>query len=157
MRKLLLAASATIAAVAFQPKAQAATLDDVRAHGMGDDIGKPLGLDSKWSANVISAAGNYGESFERNAGQNSLLKLQRELNGLWTNGGLMNAIPCPLTSSVAVSYQRPNILTVRPLLVMAGEGLPSTSLSEPASRFVDGGTSPAMTVIGQNIGPLVSG
>lgn len=97
-----MAASATIAAVAFQPKAQAATLDDVRAHGKGDDMGKPLGLDPKWLANVISGAGNYGESFEPNAGQDSLLKLQRGLNDLWTNGGLMYAIPCPLTSSVAV-------------------------------------------------------
>ena len=91
MRKLLLAASAIIAAVEFQPKAQAATLDD--------DMGKPLGLDPKWSANVINAAGNYSESFERNAGQDSLLKLQRGLNGLWTNGGLMYAIPCPLRIS----------------------------------------------------------
>ena len=39
--------------------------------------------------------------------------------------------------------------------VMVREGPPSTSLSEPASRFVDGGTSLAMTVTGQTIRPLV--
>ncbi len=47
-----------------------------------------------------------------------------------------------------ILYQRPNILTVRPLLVMADEGLPSTSLSEPASRFVDGSEYRAVGIIG---------
>ena len=63
---------------------------------------------------------------------------------------------CGLDPGTLVSYHRPNVLTVRPLLVMAGEGLPSTSLSEPASLGVDGGTSPAMRVTDQDIGPLVS-
>lgn len=64
-----------------------------RLLGVGDDMGKPLGLDPKWPANVIHAVGNYGESFERNVGQGSPLKLARGLNGLWTSGGLMYAIP----------------------------------------------------------------
>lgn len=72
---------------------QSGTAAQKRLLGVGDDMGKPLGLDPKWSANVIRAVGNYGESFERNVGQGSLLKLQRGLNGLWTNGGLMYAIP----------------------------------------------------------------
>jgi general L-amino acid transport system substrate-binding protein len=73
--------------------AQSGTAAQKRLLGAGDDMGKPLGLDPKWSANVIRAVGNYGESFERNVGQGSTLKLQRGLNGLWTNGGLMYAIP----------------------------------------------------------------
>lgn len=73
--------------------AQSGTSAQKRLVGVGDDMGKPLGLDAKWSANVIRAVGNYGESFERNVGQGSALKLQRGLNGLWTNGGLMYAIP----------------------------------------------------------------
>jgi general L-amino acid transport system substrate-binding protein len=64
-----------------------------RLLGAADDMGKPLGLDPKWSANVIRAVGNYGESFERNVGQDSALKLPRGLNDLWTRGGLMYAIP----------------------------------------------------------------
>jgi len=64
-----------------------------RLLGVGDDMGKPLGLDPKWSANVIRAVGNYGESFERNVGGGSQLKLQRGLNDLWTKGGLMYAVP----------------------------------------------------------------
>jgi general L-amino acid transport system substrate-binding protein len=43
--------------------------------------------------NAIKAAGNYGEIFERNVGTGSQLKLPRGLNGLWSKGGLMYAIP----------------------------------------------------------------
>ncbi|HBK05663.1 MAG TPA: amino acid ABC transporter substrate-binding protein [Acetobacteraceae bacterium] len=73
--------------------AQSGSAAQKRLTGAGDDMGKPLGLDPKWSANVLRAVGNYGESFERNVGQASSMKLQRGLNGLWTNGGLMYAIP----------------------------------------------------------------
>jgi general L-amino acid transport system substrate-binding protein len=64
-----------------------------RLLGAADDMGKALGLDPKWAANVIRAVGNYGESFERNVGSGSQLKLARGLNGLWMNGGLMYAVP----------------------------------------------------------------
>jgi general L-amino acid transport system substrate-binding protein len=43
--------------------------------------------------NAIKAVGNYGEIFERNVGTGSALKLPRGLNGLWSKGGLMYAIP----------------------------------------------------------------
>ena len=64
-----------------------------RLLGAGDDMGKALGLDPKWSFNVLRAVGNYGESFERNVGGGSQLKLARGLNALWTAGGLMYAVP----------------------------------------------------------------
>ncbi len=64
-----------------------------RLLGGGDDMGKPLGLDPQWSAAVIRAVGNYGESFERSVGAGSQLKLARGLNALWTQGGLMYAVP----------------------------------------------------------------
>ena len=35
----------------------------------------------------------YGEIYERNVGMKTPLKLERGLNGLWTNGGLMYAPP----------------------------------------------------------------
>lgn len=69
------------------------TVAQKRLLGMGDDMGKPLGLDPKWAAAVIRAVGNYGESFERNVGGGSKLKLARGLNALWTQGGLMYAVP----------------------------------------------------------------
>lgn len=56
-------------------------------------IGKDLGLDEKWAYNIIKGVGNYGESFERNIGESSPLKIARGLNALWTKGGLQYAPP----------------------------------------------------------------
>jgi general L-amino acid transport system substrate-binding protein len=64
-----------------------------RMLGVTAGNGKALGLDEKWAYNVLKAVGNYGESFERNVGKASALKLERGVNGLWTKGGLMYAIP----------------------------------------------------------------
>jgi general L-amino acid transport system substrate-binding protein len=41
----------------------------------------------------VESVGNYGEIFERNLGIHSPLHLERGLNRLWTNGGLMYAPP----------------------------------------------------------------
>lgn len=54
---------------------------------------KALGLDPKWAYHIIKQVGNYGEIFERNVGQKSPLKLERGLNALWTNGGILYAPP----------------------------------------------------------------
>ena len=64
-----------------------------RLLGTTGDFGQRLGLDNRWMLNAIKAVGNYGEIFERNVGSASQLKLNRGLNGLWTRGGLMYAIP----------------------------------------------------------------
>jgi general L-amino acid transport system substrate-binding protein len=64
-----------------------------RLLGTSGDLGSRLGLDNKWLLQAIKVGGNYGEIFERNVGQASPLKLERGLNGLWTKGGLMYAIP----------------------------------------------------------------
>jgi general L-amino acid transport system substrate-binding protein len=61
--------------------------------GVKEGNGKALGLDEKWAYNIIKQVGNYGESFERNVGQASPLKLQRGVNALWTKGGLMYPLP----------------------------------------------------------------
>ena len=53
--------------------------------------GAALGLDEKWAYNIIKTVGNYGEVFDRNIGRNSPIKLERGLNRLWTEGGLMYA------------------------------------------------------------------
>ncbi len=59
----------------------------------GDSHGAVLGLDARWIEAVIAAVGNYGEMFERNLGQSSPIKLDRGLNKLWRDGGLMFAPP----------------------------------------------------------------
>ena len=43
--------------------------------------------------NIIKQVGNYSEIFERNVGPKTALKLDRGLNALWTNGGLMYPAP----------------------------------------------------------------
>ncbi|MEE8541193.1 MAG: amino acid ABC transporter substrate-binding protein [Desulfobacterales bacterium] len=55
--------------------------------------GKALGLDEKWVYNIIKQVGNYGEIFERNVGVNTPLGIERGLNALWTNGGLLYSAP----------------------------------------------------------------
>ena len=61
--------------------------------GVTPGMGKALGLDEKWIYNIIKQVGNYGEIFERNVGPKTKLGLERGLNALWTNGGLMYAVP----------------------------------------------------------------
>ena len=56
-------------------------------------IGKDLGLDEKWAYNIVKQVGNYGESFERNVGEGSPLKIKRGLNALWSKGGLQYSPP----------------------------------------------------------------
>jgi general L-amino acid transport system substrate-binding protein len=52
-----------------------------------------LGLEPDWAVNVISAVGNYGEIYERNLGAGTPFELERGLNSLWTDGGLLYAPP----------------------------------------------------------------
>lgn len=61
--------------------------------GVTKGNGKALGLDEKWAYNIIKQVGNYGEVFERNVGVNTTLGIERGLNALWTNGGLMYSPP----------------------------------------------------------------
>jgi len=61
--------------------------------GVTPGYGKAAGVDEKWMYNVVKQVGNYGDSFERNVGVDTPLKLERGQNALWTNGGLMYAIP----------------------------------------------------------------
>jgi general L-amino acid transport system substrate-binding protein len=64
-----------------------------RMLGVTPGMGKALHLDNKWLYNIVKQVGNYGESFERNVGKDSPLKLERGLNRLWTEGGLMYGMP----------------------------------------------------------------
>jgi general L-amino acid transport system substrate-binding protein len=64
-----------------------------RILGVTPGMGKALGVDEKWVYNIIKQVGNYGESFDRNVGKDSPLKIDRGLNKLWTQGGLQYAPP----------------------------------------------------------------
>jgi len=59
----------------------------------GEPFDPGLGLDPNFAVNVISAVGNYGEIYERNVGPDTALGLERGINSLWTQGGLLYAPP----------------------------------------------------------------
>jgi general L-amino acid transport system substrate-binding protein len=67
--------------------------DIKRLLGTEGNYGEQLGLPKDWAVNIIKQVGNYGESFERNVGEGSPLKIARGLNNLWTKGGLQYAPP----------------------------------------------------------------
>lgn len=53
-----------------------------------------LGLAPDFAVNVIAAVGNYGEIYDRYMGPEGLsFTLDRGLNNLWSNGGLIYGIP----------------------------------------------------------------
>ena len=74
--------------------AAAAKREDMRAEQLlGHDFAtaQALGLARNWAAKVIAATGNYGEIFQRTTG--GPYHLDRGLNALWTEGGLMRPLP----------------------------------------------------------------
>jgi general L-amino acid transport system substrate-binding protein len=64
-----------------------------RLLGAQRGYGQFAGLDDAWAAQVIGAVGNYGEIFARDLGSGSAMKLARGPNSLWTQGGLVYALP----------------------------------------------------------------
>ncbi len=64
-----------------------------RLLGIEESLGEMLGLPADWAYQIILQVGNYGESFDRHLGAGSPIKLERGMNALWTNGGLMYAMP----------------------------------------------------------------
>jgi len=61
--------------------------------GLEGDLGTGMGLSNDFAYNVIKQVGNYGEVYDRNLGKQSQFKLDRGLNDLWTNGGLLYSPP----------------------------------------------------------------
>jgi general L-amino acid transport system substrate-binding protein len=74
--------------------AAASERQDMRAEQLlGHDFAtaQAFGLAHDWAAKVIAATGNYGEIFQRTTG--GPYHLDRGLNALWTEGGLMRPLP----------------------------------------------------------------
>jgi general L-amino acid transport system substrate-binding protein len=59
-----------------------------RLLGYESNLGKSLGLDDAWAADIIRQVGNYGELYDRNV---AAMGLDRGKNALWTKGGLQFA------------------------------------------------------------------
>ncbi len=65
-----------------------------RLLGLGDNVaGDYLGINDQFMVDVITQMGNYAEIFDRNLGPDTIFGLERGLNALWTDGGLMYAAP----------------------------------------------------------------
>jgi len=64
-----------------------------RLVGDDDELGVLLGLDARWCARIVRDIGNYAESYARNVGPETPLALERGVNRLWTDGGLLYAPP----------------------------------------------------------------
>jgi general L-amino acid transport system substrate-binding protein len=75
-------------------KARSSNLPAVkRLIGVEGDSGAYLGLSDNWCANIIANVGNYAESYNRHVGPDTPIGLERGVNALWTNGGLLYAPP----------------------------------------------------------------
>lgn len=64
-----------------------------RLLGLEADLGAPLGLARDWAYQIVKQVGNYGEIFDRTFGANSMLKMDRGLNNIWSEGGLLYSAP----------------------------------------------------------------
>ena len=74
-------------------KAESANPEVRRLLGVEGDMGQQLKLNPDWAYQIVKQVGNYGESFERNVGEKTPLRLSRGLNQLWSKGGLLYAPP----------------------------------------------------------------
>ncbi len=61
--------------------------------GVDQDLCRNIGLDKECFYRVVKQVGNYGESYDRNVGSGSILKIPRGVNALWTKGGLIFSPP----------------------------------------------------------------
>jgi len=64
-----------------------------RLLGVEGYMGPMLGLGMKFGYNIIKQVGNYGESFSKHIGPGTPLNLERGLNNLWNNGGILYVPP----------------------------------------------------------------
>jgi general L-amino acid transport system substrate-binding protein len=64
-----------------------------RLLGLEGNFGEALGLTGDWAYRIVKLVGNYGETFDRDLGEGSSLKIKRGVKALWTKGGLHYAPP----------------------------------------------------------------
>ncbi|MBY4675417.1 amino acid ABC transporter substrate-binding protein [Marinobacterium arenosum] len=64
-----------------------------RLLGGSEGLAKGMGIGEDWGYQIVKQVGNYGESFDRNVGMGSPLKIDRGLNAQWNQGGLLYSPP----------------------------------------------------------------
>ena len=58
-------------------------------HGAEGGLGTKLGLSDDWAFNIVSEMGNYAEIYNRHLGPGTPFDLERGVNALWNDGGLL--------------------------------------------------------------------
>jgi len=76
-----------------QEQKKTGTMTAQRLLGSQRGWGSFLGLDDDWATREVEAVGNYGEMFDRDLGAHSPSRLDRMLNRLASQGGLLTAEP----------------------------------------------------------------
>jgi general L-amino acid transport system substrate-binding protein len=61
--------------------------------GVEPGLGAAMGVDERYAYNIIKALGNYGELYEKYLGEKTPLTIQRGMNKLWTDGGILYVPP----------------------------------------------------------------
>ena len=65
-----------------------------RLLGLGENVaGEYLGINDEFMVDVITQLGNYAEIFDRWLGPDTIFGLDRGVNALWSDGGLLYAAP----------------------------------------------------------------
>lgn len=64
-----------------------------RLLGVEGNFGEGIGLPADWVVRIIRHVGNYGEIFAANLGTDTPLAIDRGLNKLWNDGGILYAPP----------------------------------------------------------------
>ena len=65
----------------------------LRLLGVVGNYGDMVELDYNWAYNIIKNLGNYKTIFDRTIGPNTAIGLERGINNLWNNGGILYAPP----------------------------------------------------------------
>lgn len=87
---LILAEAKGITQANVEEMAAKSTDAEVRRFlGAEGDLGPDAGLPKDWAVRMVKQVGNYGEIFNRNVGPGTIFKMERGLNALWSNGGLL--------------------------------------------------------------------
>ena len=64
-----------------------------RLLGTEGEYAAMMGMPKDFAVNAIKSEGNYGEIFNRYIGPDTPIGLERGLNALWTNGGILYSPP----------------------------------------------------------------
>ena len=72
-------------------KAESQDAEVRRLLGAEGEMGAKFGLANDWAVTMIKAVGNWSEMWDRNLGPTTPMALEKGINSVWTQGGLLYA------------------------------------------------------------------